>query len=161
VTVRRLEMPQPTERLAYGISGDPAQTRTRFPGGGLTLLVPLALLALLVPVHYSWAAQFLLILLLLTIPGVILLRALRIPGSVVASFPVYVPCASLVVLLGSGLAVDLAGPVVGIVAPLRPWPMLAGLELVCLILLAISINAPSNVASPATGGGGRGAPAQQ
>jgi uncharacterized membrane protein len=148
MTVRRPEMPQPTERVVYRAPGDPARTRSGFPAGGLMLLVPLALLALLVPVHDSWAAQFLLILLLLTIPGVILLRALRIPGSAIASFPVYVPCASLVVLLGSGLAVDLTGPVVGIAAPLRPWPMLAGLELICLILLAVSVDAPPSVAIP-------------
>jgi uncharacterized membrane protein len=141
-------MQRPTEREVYRVPSDPVRTWPGFPVGGLTLLVPLALLALLVPVHDSWAAQFILILLLLTIPGVILLRALRIPGSAIASFPVYVPCASLVVLLGSGLAVDLTGPVVGVAAPLRPWPMLAGLELVCLILLAVSINAPPSVAIP-------------
>jgi uncharacterized membrane protein len=148
MTVRRPEMPQPTERLVCQAPSDPVRTWLGFPVGGLTLLVPLVLLALLAPVRDSWAAQFLLILLLLTIPGVILLRALRIPGSAIASFPVYVPCASLVVLLGSGLAVDLMGPVVGVAAPLRPWPMLSGLELVCLILLTVSTNAPPSVAIP-------------
>jgi uncharacterized membrane protein len=87
-------------------------------------------------------------LILLTIPGVILLRAMRIPGSAIAAFPVYVPCASLVVLLGSGLVVDLIGLAAGVAAPLRSWSMLAGLELVCLILLAVSAKAPPSVAIP-------------
>ena len=137
------ELPQLAERQAR--PSRRVKNPSRFPVGDLRPLAALALLALLVPAHRSWAAQFVLILLLLTIPGVILLRALRIPRSAIASFPVYVPCASLVVLLGSGLAVDLIGPVVGVAAPLRPWPMLAGLELVCLILLGVSVNAPPGV----------------
>ena len=126
----------------------PAVTRQRRRGltvDDLGPLVALALLAALVPAHHSWAAQFLLVLLLLTVPGVILLRALRIPAQAVTSFPVYVPCASLVVLLGSGLAVDLIGPIVGVAAPLRPWPMLTGLALACLVLMAVSVGAPPSV----------------
>lgn len=78
----------------------------------------LAIIALLVPLRGLWAVQVLLVPLLLVVPGVVLLRALRVPGRTVASFPVYVPCASIVVLFGSGLAVDLAGPLVGVAAPL-------------------------------------------
>jgi uncharacterized membrane protein len=111
-------------------------------------LAVLVLIALLVPLHASWAAQLLLVPLLLIGPGLILLRALRIPGKAVLSFPVYVPCASLVVLLGSGLAVDLLGLLSGMSAPLRPVPMLAGLEVVCAGLLASSWNCPSTVDIP-------------
>lgn len=106
----------------------------------------LALIALLVPLNRWWSAQVLLVPLLLTVPGVILLRALRIPGQVVSSFPVYVPCASIVVLFGSGLTVDMVGPLIGVAAPLRAGPLLVGLEVICLVLLAASVNAPSNVA---------------
>ena len=60
----------------------------------------------------------------------------------------YVPCASIVVLYGTGLAVNMTGPVIGIAEPLRPWPMLVGFELVCLILLAVSANAPPDAAIP-------------
>jgi len=88
----------------------------------------------------------LLVPLLLVIPGVILLRALRIPGQVVSSFPVYVPCASIVVLFGSGLVVDMFAPLIGLEAPLRARPLLVGLEVICLVLLAASVNAPSDVA---------------
>jgi uncharacterized membrane protein len=108
----------------------------------------LVLIGLLVPLHRWWPAQVLLAPLLLIVPGVILLRALRIPGRIVCSFPVYLPCASIVVLIGSGLAVDLAGPLVGMAEPLRTWPLLAGLEITCLALLAVSLSAPSDVALP-------------
>jgi uncharacterized membrane protein len=107
----------------------------------------LAVIALLVPLRGLWAVQVLLVPLLLVVPGVVLLRALRVPGRAVASFPVYVPCASIVVLFASGLAVNMAAPLVGVV-PLRPWPLLAGLEITCLALLAASARAPSDVAIP-------------
>jgi uncharacterized membrane protein len=106
------------------------------------------LLALLVPAHRFWAVQILLVALLLILPGEILLRALRVPGRAIASFPAYVPCASLAVLIGSGLAVDLAGPLVGVTVPLRAPPLLAGLELVCAALLAASVKAPPDTAIP-------------
>jgi uncharacterized membrane protein len=111
-------------------------------------LAVLVLIALLVPLRASWPAQVLLVPLLIIGPGLILLRALRVPGKVVLSFPVYVPCASLVVLLGSGLAVDLLGLLSGMPAPLRPAPALAGLEVVCAALLASSWNCPSQVEIP-------------
>lgn len=105
-------------------------------------LAALALLAVLMPLDRWWAAQILLIPLLLIVPGVLLLRALRVPGGAVAASPVYVPCASLIVLFASGLVVNLAGPLVGVVAPLRPAPLLIGLEIICLGLTACSANAP-------------------
>ena len=94
------------------------------PPGRLAIdAAALVVLALLTPLHGSWAAQMLLMPILLIVPGVILLRALRIPAHAVAAVPVYVPGASLVVLLGSGLAVDLIGPLVGVAAPLRTGPL--------------------------------------
>ena len=47
--------------------------------------------------------------------------------------------------MGSGLAVDLIGPLIGVTAPLRPWPLLLGLVVICLVLLAASVNAPENI----------------
>jgi uncharacterized membrane protein len=108
----------------------------------------LTLIALLVPLHGLWAVQLLLVPLLLVVPGALLLQALRIPGNAVSSFPMYVPCASLIVLIGSGLAVDWVGPLIGVAAPLRAGPLLVGLELTCLALLAASVNAPSILATP-------------
>jgi len=108
----------------------------------------LALVALLVPFHALWAAQVLLILLLLTVPGLILLRALRVPGRVVSSFPAYIPCGSIIMLFGSGFLVDVLGPLTGVAAPLRTAPLLIGLEFACLVMLAASLSAPPDVAIP-------------
>ena len=82
------------------------------------------------------------------VPGVLLLRALRVPGGAVAASPVYVPCASLIVLLASGLAVNLAGPLIGVAAPLRPVPLLIGLEIICARAAACSVNAPAETEIP-------------
>jgi uncharacterized membrane protein len=111
-------------------------------------LAGLALVALLVPMRQMWAVQVLLLPLLLTLPGIVLLRALRVPGRAVSSFPVYVPCASLVVLIATGLTVDLVGPLVGVTEPLRAGPLLAGLELTCLALWTSSLSAPPDTAIP-------------
>jgi uncharacterized membrane protein len=143
VTVKTLERSTRSAGRARH-AGAPAPARRRIGA----YVAALALIAVLVPLHGSWAAQVLLIPLLLTVPGVILLRALRVPGLVVAFFPVYVPCASIAVLFGSGLAVDLVGPLAGVAAPLRAAPLLISLEVISLALLAVSIDAPSNVAIP-------------
>lgn len=105
----------------------------------------LVLIAFLVPLHKFWAAQVLLVPLLLVVPGAILLQALRVPRLAVSSFPVYVPCASLIVLLGSGFAMNLVGPLIGVAAPLRTAPLLIGVEFTSSVLLAISIKAPPSV----------------
>jgi uncharacterized membrane protein len=111
--------------------------------GGLLVLI-----AVLEPLHRLWAAQLLLVVLLLTVPGVVLLRALRVPGRAVACFPVYVPAASLALLLACGLAVDVAGPVLGVSQPLRLVPLLAGTDVMCAALLATSVRAPAGTAIP-------------
>lgn len=115
-------------------------------GGIGSLTAALALIAVLMPLQRWWTVQILLVPLLLSVPGVILLRALRIPGTVVSSFPVYIPCASIVVMFGSGLAVDTIGPVLGVAVPLRTVPLLVGLEVICLVLLGTSVNARPDVA---------------
>jgi uncharacterized membrane protein len=140
VTVQAIERPRQSARHAPRHAAAPARSRL------VAYVVALALIALLVPLHGWWVVQLFLVPLLLTIPGIILLRALRVPGHIVSSFPVYVPCASIVVLFGSGLTVDMLGPLVGVTTPLRAGPLLVGLEVICLALLAVSVNAPSNVA---------------
>ena len=108
----------------------------------------LAGLAVLTPLNGSWAVEVLLVPALLILPGVILLQALRVPGKSIAMFPVYVPTASIVVLLFSGLAIDLVGPRIGIAAPLSVGPLLMTLEIICLALLACSLNAPPRTQIP-------------
>ncbi|HLH83383.1 MAG TPA: DUF2206 domain-containing protein [Trebonia sp.] len=124
----------------------PAPARRRHalaaPAAGLLLL------AVLTPVHGSWAVQVLLVPLLLIVPGVILLRALRVSGESVAQNPIYVPAASVLVLMASGLAIDLIGPYAGIAAPLRTAPLLITLEVVCAALLACSRGAPPETQIP-------------
>jgi uncharacterized membrane protein len=108
----------------------------------------LAALLVLTPLHGSWAVQVLMVPLLLIVPGAILMRALQIPGKTVATNPIYVPSASIVILMGSGLVIDLVGPVFGISAPLRTAPLLITLELVCTALLLCSWNAPPETRIP-------------
>ncbi len=141
MTVRRLERSPPLDRPVRQPEGSPGRWLA-------TRAAWLLLLALLVPAHRLWAVQVVLIPLLLVVPGELLLRALRVPGRAIASFPAYLPCASLAVLIGSGLAVDLVGPVTGITAPLRAGPLLAGLEAACVVLLAASAKAPPATCVP-------------
>ena len=58
-------------------------------------LVVISLFAIL---RDLWIAQLVLIPMLLVVPGLLLLNALRVPGPSVAAFPLYVPAASLMVL---------------------------------------------------------------
>jgi uncharacterized membrane protein len=108
----------------------------------------LTLLAVLVALHRWWGAELALFALLLVLPGVLLLRALRVPGTAVAAFPVYVPAASLAVLTVSSLAVDAVGPLIGVRQPLRTVPLLIGVEVSCALLLAVSHRAPETTAIP-------------
>ncbi|MQY02892.1 hypothetical protein [Actinomadura macrotermitis] len=116
--------------------------RVVYYGAALVLMTVLSLLRDLV------VAQLALVPLLLTVPGLLLLNALRVPGTAVALFPLYVPACSLVVLMGSGLAVDLIGGQLGVEHPLYPAPMLIGLQAVCLILLLAGTTAPLSTAIP-------------
>lgn len=106
----------------------------------------IALLGLLPIAHSLWVAQLLLVPLVLVLPGVLLLRALRVPGVAVLRSPAYIPCASLVVLLVSGLATDLIGPVLDVAQPLHLGPVLIGLLISCIGLLASSLSAGPEMA---------------
>jgi uncharacterized membrane protein len=106
------------------------------------------LLAVLVAIHRLWIADVAVFLLLLTVPGHLLLRALRVPSEAVSSFPVYIPAASLAVLTATGLAVDVTGLLVGFSHPLSTVPLLIGLEVTCVTLVVIGRNAPAAVSVP-------------
>lgn len=112
------------------------------------LVAGLAAIAVLTPAHALWAAQLILVPLLLIVPGIILLRTLRVPGAAIAANCVYVPVASILVLTGSGLAADLIGPLVGVSAPLRAAPLLVALEVICTGLLVVGRNAPPETQIP-------------
>ena len=132
-------------RDALGLRAGPVPGRGRVVTGQVAGLV---LIGVLAGLHSLWAVQVPLVVLLLVVPGILLLRALRVPGEVIAAHPVYVPAASLLVLTGSGLAVDVVGLLGGISAPLRTVPLLVGLEVVCGALVACSVGAPAEMQIP-------------
>ncbi len=134
VTLKPLEGPLRKTRRTPRHAAPPGRKEPAAYAAGL------AFAALLVPFSRWWAVQVILVPVLLTVPGGVLLRALRVPSRTVSSFPGYVPCASVIVLCASGLAVDIVGPAVGVAAPLRPVPLLAGLEIICFALLASSLT---------------------
>ncbi|HTI33045.1 MAG TPA: hypothetical protein VL422_05160, partial [Miltoncostaea sp.] len=111
------------------------------------LMVPLAglaLIAALVPVRDLWPAQLALLALLLTVPGLALLRALGVGDRALAAMPVYVPAASIGVLTAAGVAANFLGPHLGTGAPLRTVPLLIALEGLCLVLVAAAALRPAS-----------------
>jgi len=108
----------------------------------------LLLMAVLVVLHRAWAVELVLFPFLLIVPGVFALRALRVPGSVIVASPVYVPAASLAVLIVSGLLVDSVGLLTGFSQPLRTIPLLIGIEVCCAALLAASLRVPDSTEIP-------------
>ncbi|PPK67347.1 hypothetical protein V5P93_005621 [Actinokineospora auranticolor] len=108
-----------------------------------TARTPLAWIAamdVLVALRGLWPARLLVVVLVLVVPGVLLLRAIRLPSAAVSRLPVYVPVASLVVLYGAGLPVNLLGPLIGVDQPLRPVPVAVALTLVCLALVGVDLR---------------------
>jgi uncharacterized membrane protein len=126
---RRAEFSYPTEPDLF------KSHSVRAHSAGLLLMV------FLLPLDRLWGVEVLLVLLLLTIPGLLLLRTVRIPGRVIADQPALVPCASIILLLFTGLALDLLGPLIAISAPLRTVPIVITIEAVCIVLLITSRNA--------------------
>jgi uncharacterized membrane protein len=110
----------------------PARTRL---GAVAVPLAGAAGIAALVPARDLWPAQLALLALLLTVPGLALLRALGVPRAAVVATPVYVPAASIAVLLAAGVGVNFLGPLAGADPPLRTAPLLVGVEAVLLLLV--------------------------
>jgi uncharacterized membrane protein len=92
--------------------------------------------------------QIALVAVLLTTPGVILLRVLRVPQGAVERFPIYVVCGSIVVLFASGLAVDVIGPILSVSRPLRPMPLLVGFEAINFALICLSLGSAQPLRIP-------------
>jgi uncharacterized membrane protein len=115
----------------------PARPRRALPSlGGL------ALIAVLLPLRGNWAAGTVLALLSFTVPGVVMLRAARVPAAAVRSFPLYLPAASVLVMLTGGLLADLAGPPLGIAKPLHGDTAALTVLGLALVLWAAGIPAP-------------------
>jgi glycosyltransferase involved in cell wall biosynthesis len=85
-----------------------------------------------------WILQLAELVLLLCLPGLLVVRALRAEPQAVRRFPVYVVCGSLAAVMIGGLLVDLAGPGLGIARPLATVPLALSISLVCVLLIAVS-----------------------
>ncbi|MGH2915648.1 MAG: hypothetical protein ACRDMX_11740 [Solirubrobacteraceae bacterium] len=99
-------------------------------------------MAVLLSARANWGAALVLVVLALTVPGVLALRAARIPSETVRGYPIYVPASSLLVIVFAGLGWDLIGPLVGVSRPLQGvWSALAVL-VVGAALWIIGLGAP-------------------
>jgi uncharacterized membrane protein len=119
-----------------------ALARNRTARGRLDVLisvVAVAAIAGLATVRGLWVVQAAMVLLLLSVPGLLALRAARVEAEAVRAFPVYVLSASILVLMGAGLAVDLLGPLIGISRPLETAPLIVSLTVVCAGLIAAAV----------------------
>lgn len=111
--------------------------------------VGLALLVLLAPLRAAWPVQAVLGILVLTLPGIVLLRALGIGASVRAANPALVPATSVALLMLVGVGVNVVGPAVGVDEPLRTVPLLVGLVAVCAGLIVIGRRSDTDPVSHA------------
>lgn len=127
----------------------PPETRTRSLAPWDLALSILGVLAIgaLSRVRGVWIAQGAELALLLSVPGFILLRALPVSAEAVRGFPIYVLGASIAVLMGAGLIVDLVGPPLGVSRPLATVPLTVAICAVCAALIPVGLlrGAPSIV----------------
>lgn len=135
---------EPPREYVPGI--EPTGRRPR-PAALVDLVVSLLALAAMVALAHVrgiWVLQAVEFFLLMLLPGTLLLRAARASPAAVSRFPIYIPCASLAVLMCSGLGIDLLGPPLGLPRPLATTPLIDTLGGVCLVLVAVSLagNAP-------------------
>jgi glycosyltransferase involved in cell wall biosynthesis len=141
------EPPAPPEPRAAPTAGDVpplvpvSRQRPTARARALDLLLSLlavGAMAALANVRGVWILQLAELLLLLCLPGVLVVRALRAEPEAIRRFPVYVVCGSLAVVMIGGLLVDLAGPGLGIARPLATVPLALSISLVCVFLIGVS-----------------------
>lgn len=102
----------------------------------------LVLLDVAVAANFLWLMRAVTAVLLAAMPGQLLLRMLRVPAKSVRRYVAYLPCASVAVLIGTGLAVNVIGPLLGVHEPLRRLPLLVGLNLSLAGLALLGRGAP-------------------
>jgi uncharacterized membrane protein len=100
---------------------------------GLWYLIAIAVAIGLAFARSIWAATALSLIITLTVPGLLALRALRIPSRAVRRFPLYVLSMSLLVLFLAGLSADLIGPLLGVAHPLHGAPCVLAELAICLL----------------------------
>jgi uncharacterized membrane protein len=119
----------------------------RGPRGGSPLwLIGILLIPTLVALDDLWAARAALLVLLVTLPGILVLRVLRVPAAAVARFPLYVPIVSLALISLVGLGLDLLGPPLGLDRPLREIPLAITFTIVTGALALAASFTPSTLA---------------
>jgi hypothetical protein len=111
-------------------------------------LIGLALMSALLPLRSNWGVDLILLGLAFTVPGVLALRALRIPSASVRAFPIYVPAAALLVMMAAGLGCDLIGPHLGVAAPLHGDATALATIALSLIMWLIGLPAPTAARLP-------------
>jgi uncharacterized membrane protein len=133
-----VSQPQLIEDATPGSSAETASPRWKPP----SWLVELVLLDLSVAGNAIWLLRAVAGLLLLLLPGKVLLRAMRIPAASIRAYIAYLPCGSAALLIGVTLAVDLLGPPLGVQEPLRPLPVLVGVNIAVVVLAFLGRRAP-------------------
>jgi hypothetical protein len=106
-------------------------------------LIGLVLMIALLPLRSNWGVDLILFGLGFTVPGVLALRALRIPAASVRAFPIYVPAAALLVMTAAGLGCDLIGPHLGVAKPLHGDATALATVALSDILWLIGLRAPT------------------
>jgi uncharacterized membrane protein len=143
--VTDLTTTSPTLNETQGtIAPVPAARRVRMlrPLPSLTAIL---VAAALLPLRSYWAADVVLVLFAFTVPGVLALRLLRVPAGSLHRYPIYVPAAALFVLMASGLACDLLGPLIGISKPLHGEATAIAALIVCAGLWLVNVRAPAHM----------------
>ena len=127
----------------------PPQARLRVLRSETDLpLIGLALMIVLLPLRSNWGVDLILFGLGFTVPGVVALRALRVPAESVRAFPIYVPAAALLVMTTAGLGCDLIGPHLGIAKPLHGDATALATVALSDLLWVVGLRAPSAARLP-------------
>lgn len=100
-------------------------------------LVVLAVLDVSIVLNNSWLAQAVALVLLFTLPGYLVLRALHFSLAGMTRSPGWIPAISIVALTAIALIINLVGPVLGIDRPLDTVPLALGVNFACLGLAVL------------------------
>jgi uncharacterized membrane protein len=121
-------------------------------GSRLRALLPvwagLVAIVALEPFRAIWPVALVLTALTLTVPGIVALRALRVSGAALVRYPLYIPAASLAVVMAGGLAGDLLGPLLGDAHPLSDQTAALSVLLLSFLLSLAGTAAPTAARFP-------------
>ncbi len=139
-------------KAAHALRGQPVPPGTTALGSrardSVCPLAGLAAIAALLPLRHYWVVDVVLVCLVFTVPGVIALRALRVPAAAVAAYPVYIPAAALLVVTFGGLLADLVGPSIGVARPLSGDATALAALVIALVLWLLGLGARSGPMLP-------------